>query len=420
MPLATLPIGSSSTSPAPTKSSFLSAFKKNKSAGTFQISYTIATPRSANAKVLERGLPTVIFLHAVYLSQAMFHGQSQRLGKAAEAELSDPSSFYLSQPSSRTPASGASTSSASTSAAMGTLSRHWLRSPRTTRSRRPQTTFFTSWSVSFLEAHAPNRPLTRPLVASCCRTRLASSRRTSWDPRWGRLSVSPWQRSHLSASSASLRCRPCSRSRCAAAPFPHLSLSPDPLLLLSHRSAQPVEVLEGREEIGVYWREGVSNNDTQALLDAARGAIELLFGERPSNDVARIIGVALPLAIRNWAETGQQGVSRVAPSFSKRVPLLTLLVARVQSEIHRRVTIHPFTRRKPLTKAELARIRAPVVVIHSGEDAVTPLEGSEGLVREMREAGVGGARGVQLKIIPRAAHVRPSVSLAAVPTFARR
>lgn len=199
-----------------------------------------------------------------------------------------------------------------------------------------------------------------------------------------------------------------------------MSLSPDPLLLLSHRSAQPVEVLEGREEIGVYWREGVSNNDTQALLDAARGAIELLFGERPSNDVARIIGVALPLAIRNWAETGQQGVSRVAPSFSKRVPLLTLLVARVQSEIHRRVTIHPFTRRKPLTKAELARIRAPVVVIHSGEDAVTPLEGSEGLVREMREAGVGGARGVQLKIIPRAAHVRPSVSLAAVPTFARR
>jgi hypothetical protein len=87
---------------------------------------------------------------------------------------------------------------------------------------------------------------------------------------------------------------------------------------------------------------------------------------------------------------------------------LTLLPSTPQSEIHRRVTIHPFTRRKPLTKAELSRIQAPIVVVHSGEDSVTPLEGSEGLVREMREAGVGGARGVHLKVIPRAAHVRPT------------
>lgn len=63
MPLATLPLISSSSSATMSKSSsFLSSFKKPKS---FQMNYVIATPRSANAKTLERGLPTVIFLHAV-------------------------------------------------------------------------------------------------------------------------------------------------------------------------------------------------------------------------------------------------------------------------------------------------------------------------------------------------------------------
>lgn len=71
---------------------------------------------------------------------------------------------------------------------------------------------------------------------------------------------------------------------------------------------QPDEVLQGREEIGVYWREGVSTGETEALLDAARGAIQLLFGDHPDDLVARVIGIALPLAIRNWAETGAKGV----------------------------------------------------------------------------------------------------------------
>lgn len=70
------------------------------------------------------------------------------------------------------------------------------------------------------------------------------------------------------------------------------------------------------------------------------------------------------------------------------------------------MTVHPFTRRQPLTRAELSRIQAPIFVTHSGEDLVTPLEGTTAFVQELRAAGAGGKRGVQMKVIPRAAHVR--------------
>lgn len=72
MPLATIPFLPSSSSSSSSKSSLLSAFKK--SPKNFQMSYTISTPRSANAKFIEKDLPTVIYLHPVYLSQASFHG----------------------------------------------------------------------------------------------------------------------------------------------------------------------------------------------------------------------------------------------------------------------------------------------------------------------------------------------------------
>lgn len=90
----------------------------------------------------------------------------------------------------------------------------------------------------------------------------------------------------------------------------------DPRLPPLFPSVQPKEVQEGREEIGVYWREGVATGEVGALLDAARGAIELLFGERPDEHVSRIVGVALPLAIRNWAESGAKGVSPFLLLFS--------------------------------------------------------------------------------------------------------
>ncbi|CAA7264279.1 unnamed protein product [Cyclocybe aegerita] len=49
--------------------------------GSVQINYTISTPTNDNAKSIDKNLPTVLFLHPVYVGHAMFHHQfaSQKL-----------------------------------------------------------------------------------------------------------------------------------------------------------------------------------------------------------------------------------------------------------------------------------------------------------------------------------------------------
>ncbi|KAF5370063.1 hypothetical protein D9758_001386 [Tetrapyrgos nigripes] len=46
--------------------------KVNSSTGKTEFRYTISTPKSASAKSIEKGLPTVLFLHGVYIPQEIF------------------------------------------------------------------------------------------------------------------------------------------------------------------------------------------------------------------------------------------------------------------------------------------------------------------------------------------------------------
>ena len=46
-------------------------------AGSTTIHYTISTPTKANAKAIDPKLPTLLFLHPVYVSQEAFHRTSR-------------------------------------------------------------------------------------------------------------------------------------------------------------------------------------------------------------------------------------------------------------------------------------------------------------------------------------------------------
>ncbi|KIY68819.1 alpha/beta-hydrolase [Cylindrobasidium torrendii FP15055 ss-10] len=44
-------------------------------AGTLHVSYNISTPTNTNAKTIDPKLPTILFLHPVYIASELFHGQ---------------------------------------------------------------------------------------------------------------------------------------------------------------------------------------------------------------------------------------------------------------------------------------------------------------------------------------------------------
>lgn len=46
-------------------------------AGSTTIYYTISTPTKTNAKAIDPKLPTLLFLHPVYVSQEAFHRTSR-------------------------------------------------------------------------------------------------------------------------------------------------------------------------------------------------------------------------------------------------------------------------------------------------------------------------------------------------------
>lgn len=239
MPLASISLSSPSASPPSTKSSFLSAFKKNKPVSSFSMAYTISTPRSANAKALQPGLPTVIFLHPVCasssvlcvvqssrspltlavglpdadLSQACFHckacsGAGRELDTGANwplprlvklaAQFSDPNLRRFNMLAIDLRGHGSSSASLaaipenySLTAAAADIIQLMVRSGPTHSSDIPVwlTLFFT-------------------------RTLSVSIELTSSAVAWARLVHSTWLTLLLIGSSASLRCRRYFRSRC--------------------------------------------------------------------------------------------------------------------------------------------------------------------------------------------------------------
>lgn len=47
--------------------------KVKTASGTVYFNYTISTPKNDNAKSIDSNLPTVVFLHPVYIAQVIFH-----------------------------------------------------------------------------------------------------------------------------------------------------------------------------------------------------------------------------------------------------------------------------------------------------------------------------------------------------------
>lgn len=64
---------------------------------SFEVNYNIATPTNASAKSIDNSLPTILFLHPVYISSPVFHSESLETfkdGKVAYSasldQLNDP------------------------------------------------------------------------------------------------------------------------------------------------------------------------------------------------------------------------------------------------------------------------------------------------------------------------------------------
>ena len=47
--------------------------KVKTNAGSLHINYTISTPTNPTAKSIEKNIPTIIFLHPVYMGQEIYH-----------------------------------------------------------------------------------------------------------------------------------------------------------------------------------------------------------------------------------------------------------------------------------------------------------------------------------------------------------
>jgi pimeloyl-ACP methyl ester carboxylesterase len=62
------------------------------SAGPVNLNYTISTPTTANAKSIDKALPTVIFLHPAFIAQEIFHCMltSITLGATRAIHLASP------------------------------------------------------------------------------------------------------------------------------------------------------------------------------------------------------------------------------------------------------------------------------------------------------------------------------------------
>lgn len=54
-------------------SSIMRQVKVKTASGTVHFNYTISTPKNENAKSIDSSLPTIVFLHPVYIGHVIFH-----------------------------------------------------------------------------------------------------------------------------------------------------------------------------------------------------------------------------------------------------------------------------------------------------------------------------------------------------------
>ncbi|KAF8652357.1 hypothetical protein AX16_004387 [Volvariella volvacea WC 439] len=271
------------------------------SSGTVNINYTISTPTCTSANSIDPSLPTVIFIHPVYIAQIIYQPQF------ADSQL-----------------------------------------------RRFNLVALDSRGHGDTEGPVPNT-FGREMAAD-----------------------------DMAAFMDALNLPPChfvgtSMGACislqTAVFYPHKVLS---LFMISPLPIEePVDVLEGRQEIYDCWIQGFGDGEViheDALLDAISGALQLGFNGSQSSIVTSLIACTYPRALINWAPGKFEELHSVSVKF--------------------------FKNRKPHPPSLLRRIQCPVNLIHCTNDIAYPLFHVEVLRDRLQGADVDA----QISIVEGASH----------------
>ncbi|KAJ6564091.1 Alpha/Beta hydrolase protein [Mycena capillaripes] len=128
---------------------------------------------------------------------------------------------------------------------------------------------------------------------------------------------------------------------------------------------EPLEIIDGRQEIWDCWIEAFSdaqNIDTLALTDALTGGLQFAWNNRETALTRALVAKAVPAAIRNWAPEHFDHFHAVTTKF--------------------------YTNREPHSVETLATVGCPVALVHCSEDIAYPIHHAEELLKLMQSAGL--------------------------------
>ncbi|KIY67280.1 alpha/beta-hydrolase [Cylindrobasidium torrendii FP15055 ss-10] len=139
---------------------------------------------------------------------------------------------------------------------------------------------------------------------------------------------------------------------------------------------ETADVLEGREEIAEYWKQGFpdGNPDITTLQDAVYGAMQFGFSNRMDGLSHALVARTYPIIVKTCSPKHFDIYDRMMGDFSNN--------------------------RREYAPSELAKISGPVQLVHGGADIVYPLERAQTFLRCLQNAGVD----VTLSQIPDAPH----------------
>ncbi|KAJ6453349.1 Alpha/Beta hydrolase protein [Mycena sanguinolenta] len=131
-------------------------------------------------------------------------------------------------------------------------------------------------------------------------------------------------------------------------------LSPPPL-------REPVDSIEGRQEIYECWKHGFEHDNKEAVGDGIVGGLQMAYNNTETPFSKALTAVTIDYGARNWTNN---------------------------LDVMYTVTVRYLQNQKAHAVAHLARIQCPVLLLHCNGDVIYTRESAEELMALLRSAGV--------------------------------
>ncbi|KAF8144700.1 Alpha/Beta hydrolase protein [Mycena galopus ATCC 62051] len=132
-------------------------------------------------------------------------------------------------------------------------------------------------------------------------------------------------------------------------------LSPCPL-------TEPMDTIEGRQEIHYCWTQAVQHKDEEAQLDAIVGTAQMAVNNNQNPLCKALTAASVSAATRNWNSMN-----------------LDIMYA---------VTVQYFLKQPPYSVSALRRICCPISLVHCSDDIIYPLSSAQELLAHLRQANI--------------------------------